>query len=555
MPGDSSLEAELDGGHRPGRIRALEAGALLLLVLPNLAWILLHRGVWVSDAALYGLSSLRLYRSLQPDGIGWWAEMLSIGPKPPLLPWLGQLFVPLGVLLGHADSGLLLVVFVAQAAALVLLFKSLVETLADRRLALLGCLLVASAPLFASICRQFYVQPLQLLAVAWFVFLAARSSRWDSLLLALHLVAASAFAVSTNLTAPALCVLPGALAVRGIWRQRGRPLKLGAGHLLAAVLAATLLTPTLAWYWRNLEAALDYARWSFGYVFSGIGAGYLGSLGRWVLIIQAGFLISLELLLLPLWALRGRTTSTGAGRELALVSLLQIVLVLALFATAAQQEWRYPLPLLIYAAVAVCWGLDRLRRPRLAVSVTAALVLQLLVVQIGGWTGASDRGVVASSQGFQPRAGRVEELMEAILETSAGESVLLATGGLGFFSLELEYLAAKRSPVLKAPGGPYECVEFLLTGSSEEAGSRPDVEAVWTRVLETSPAWVVLANERIRSAQLERWRRSSLGWRQIVEGTDEISRRVIRSDRYERVPRPAYPEIDFFRKSDRPSPR
>lgn len=145
--------------------------------------------------------------------------------------------------------------------------------------------------------------------------------------------------------------------------------------------------------------------------------------------------------------------------------------------------------------------------------------------------------------------------MEAILETSAGESVLLATGGLGFFSLELEYLAAKRSPVLKAPGGPYECVEFLLTGSSEEAGSRPDVEAVWTRVLETSPAWVVLANERIRSAQLERWRRSSLGWRQIVEGTDEISRRVIRSDRYERVPRPAYPEIDFFRKSDRPSPR
>jgi hypothetical protein len=37
---------------------------IALLVLPNLVWVLLNRGLWVSDAALYGLQALRLHHAM-----------------------------------------------------------------------------------------------------------------------------------------------------------------------------------------------------------------------------------------------------------------------------------------------------------------------------------------------------------------------------------------------------------------------------------------------------------------------------------------------------------
>ena len=124
-------------------------GAVLLMPLPNLVWVLLDRGLWVSDSCFYALVAMRVHYASIHGGVDWWEQMLATGPKPPILPWLGQLFVPVGQLLGGIEPGLLLVNFLAQAATLLLLYHALLALFGSRLHALAGCLFVASAPVFA----------------------------------------------------------------------------------------------------------------------------------------------------------------------------------------------------------------------------------------------------------------------------------------------------------------------------------------------------------------------------------------------------------------------
>jgi hypothetical protein len=97
------------------------------MVLPNLVWILLDRGKWVSDTSLYALNATSLHHTLLHDTPAWWGEMLAISPKPPVLPWVGQFFVAVGRLIGNIDIGLLLVIFAAHYGGLWLLYKTLMN--------------------------------------------------------------------------------------------------------------------------------------------------------------------------------------------------------------------------------------------------------------------------------------------------------------------------------------------------------------------------------------------------------------------------------------------
>ena len=150
--------------------RIVDYFLLFLTVLPNLIWVLLDRSIWPSDTSLYGLHSMRLYLAWGHDALHWWEEMFSLIAKPPLLPWIGQFFVPLGKGLGNIDSGLLLINIICHYIALLLVFEVLVEYFEKKIYAYAGCLAVASAPTFIMVPRQFYVQPLQLAIVAWFVY-------------------------------------------------------------------------------------------------------------------------------------------------------------------------------------------------------------------------------------------------------------------------------------------------------------------------------------------------------------------------------------------------
>ena len=117
---------------RCGSRRACLAGGsataylvLALMMAPSLVWVLLDRRVWTSDEGLYGLWVLELHNALWDGPTGWWEAMMAIAPKAPLLPWIAQLFVPVGVLVGHIDAGLQIVTVLASSAAVVLMYATL----------------------------------------------------------------------------------------------------------------------------------------------------------------------------------------------------------------------------------------------------------------------------------------------------------------------------------------------------------------------------------------------------------------------------------------------
>src|SRR5260370_674778 len=80
--------------------------------------------------------------------------------------------------------------------SLVVLFGSC-GTLTGGRVgpALAGCLAVAAAPMFIAMTHQYLVEPLQCLAVAWFVGIMAFAGQWRRTTLVAHLLGATAFAM------------------------------------------------------------------------------------------------------------------------------------------------------------------------------------------------------------------------------------------------------------------------------------------------------------------------------------------------------------------------
>src|SRR5258707_33331 len=151
------------------------------MVSPSLVWIALDRSVWTWDPAKYGKSSVELFFGLVNSPQSWIALMLdTLGAQAPGASWLGQFFVPLGSILGSIDVGLLLSIWVTQAFTLALTYKSIWK-LSDHSslVANTGCLVIASAPLFVGMSLQYFVEPLQLLAVAWFVMIMSFAPEWN----------------------------------------------------------------------------------------------------------------------------------------------------------------------------------------------------------------------------------------------------------------------------------------------------------------------------------------------------------------------------------------
>jgi hypothetical protein len=530
---------------------AVVLALLFLMTLPNLVWILLDRGMWVSDAALYGLSAVKLHQSVTHGLSGWFEEALSVAPKPPILAWMGQFLVPVGRLMGNVDGALLLINFLFQLLALLFLFGALMEYCDDELSAITGCAAAASAPLFIDVSTQFYVQPVQLAAVCWFIYIMARSRSWDGWTTILQLVAATSLAMLSTISSPAFCVVPGAVALVRALRSVTRKPRRERRHGFHIALSGALSIATVAWYGRNIGPALDYGSFSVGYVWGGLlGAVYLQKLWAWTLLLLYGFGLALTLsLLLLLWValLATRRNLAAAGRltQPLFVSAFQIGLTLAIVSSSGLQESRYPLPLLGYVALIVGVSVRKIGKTWVAFTVLAIFVLQLVAVDLDSYGPFERRLWRSRTLRIQP--GRDLELLEAITHIGDGDGngrqrVALATSILGIYSFQVRYHLSKEDGAFAAARNEYSSVGFLLTRRDISA----DVDAAWKEIEAAPPAYFVLVNEELRRSQREKWSESRHGWGVIMRGVVEISERVVGSADYEPVDLSRYAEIAVY---------
>ena len=533
----------------PSRGDRLRTSTLLaLLLLPSLAWVLLNRGIWVSDASLYGLQALRLHHAMGSGLAAWWHAMMSIAPKPPILPWLGQFLVPLGHAIGNVDAALLLIPLLAHGATLFLLYRVARGLFGRAPVAWAVVLVAAAAPLSLDVARQFYVQSLQGAIVMWFVFIALRAGEWNRVRVWASLLAAGSLAALTMLSTPLFCVVPGLVALVRSWSgNRPRP-SLRATDVALLLLAVLLASSAALWYGAQFDSALGYAGFGFHDVFAGVpGAAYPGRLAIWLLHLARGISwmpVGVLLVALAAASVFGRGGREAAGpRFLPSLLLAQVALVLCVLALSDQQENRYVLPVVGYVALLFGWVLASSSRAWMASVSVVVLGVQWVAISLA--TFGINPGDIVPSQRPLLQEDRRREVLARIgsLEDIGSARVLLVTSGLEFYNLQVEYYAAQHPGYFERDHASYRSAEFMLL----EPGVDGDPNRAWAEIERWAPDEVVLLGTALLQAQRMQWEGRPIGWGAIMLGAVEISRRVVSSVGFREQPSPGMPELRVFR--------
>ena len=361
----------------------------VLVVLPSVVWVLMDQTAWAWDQAWYGKYSVDLFSALVHSPSEWPSTMLEVFVgRPPGIAWVGQFFVPAGMLIGSIDSGLLLSIVAAQAFGVMMMTRAVWELSSRRfRSVIIGLIVMASSPLFIALSHYYLVETMQTAAVCWFVLIMALSPRWSRLRTMSQLGLATSYAMLAKASSPLYCVGPGLVALYVVVRsQRKDDSRETMTTVVMATSAVCLGLATATWYYLNYQAVLAHMAMSA----SGRVAElyfeqepFLTNLKLRLLAIRADFFASFAAIAAIGCTLAAVVVSIvkGAPAEKRLtlatqVALLQIVTTLAVLSVNSNRDDRYMLPLLPYFVLVICWAVERLNLRVVTVAVIVAFTYQ-----------------------------------------------------------------------------------------------------------------------------------------------------------------------------------
>jgi hypothetical protein len=366
------------------------------LMWPSLIWISVDKSVFTWDPALYGMSAVELFANAIHSPSRWVSDMLATLPSTaPGVSWFGQVFVPLGYLTGSIDRGLLVSIWLTQGLTLLLIYKSLWRLSSQNRLvSITGCLVTASAPLFVGLSHWFLVEPLQLLAVAWFVLIMCSAPYWTRPFTVSQILAAVALAMLAKASSPLYCIGPGVVAlwhvVRGGRSLFARQDWLDVSVVITLVVGVSLNTAALAWYSKNLSFVIRHVSLaSSGAVAELYGQtdSFGNSLLFWLQATQTSLFLPSVLLVSALLCAFGTVRYFISSHVkvdhftiCCALAVVQISVVLAAFSLNANRDVRFLLPLLPYVALVVSWGVARVDERPATIVVIVMYLAQFTVV-------------------------------------------------------------------------------------------------------------------------------------------------------------------------------
>ncbi|MBN8547729.1 MAG: hypothetical protein J0M12_00290 [Deltaproteobacteria bacterium] len=490
----------------PSSLYAALVLGLLVVLLPAVPWVLLDHSVWPWDPAWYGETSLRLYFELTHEPTAWVSSMLHVlGIKAPALPWLGQFFVPLRHVLGSFEAALLTLIVLSLSISSWLLWRALRRSASGRVLPICCALcFFSSGPLLVGLTHQFFVEPLQVLAVMWLLenywSPRARSEKF------LHLLLANVFGVAVKVSTP-LYTLPLSLLI--LWqcfaeKSQDKPRAFSLVLLVfSSVVGGSL---TAAWYvlnWTTLTAFL--ASTSSGTVAELYGqrAAFIETLKFWSL--QTVYAFFLTVPCAVIWfvgvgaglILRLRSRQPWNRADTCLIAcLVQIGIVLGVFSLQINRETRYLLPLLPYFCFITFYVLRFYSRAIACICLVLLLTESLLVNMEALGMGAPQR--LSNSPWLLPLTRNPSEraLLHEVIEHTCTSDRMNRYNIIG---LELPAFNANSASFYfyqrkVEQALPYQCL-YTSLGYAES-----DVERAWKRAADLNvSAFIFLTTARPRT--------------------------------------------------------
>jgi hypothetical protein len=409
---------------------------IVALLLPSLVWISRDRRVWPWDQAWYGEVSVDLWFWLEHSLKRWVGEMADGLPtKAPGIVWLGQFFVPLRGIFGSTETALLLSIVLTQFVMLVVLFQ-IGQRMApqSRLIPWVGVLFAAGSQLFVGLSQQFFVEPLQALAVTWTFYIVLRSD-WTKARTAIHLASALILGVLAKADTPLYCLMaclycgyvllrkPRDLNFATEWRSsssRGLVLVFGLLGILSGL-----------WYLHNLASILQHIRDVTGDPALNYGTrdSVIHKLITWSQLMNLSFLgpylswgFVAAIIVAGARTVYRRVYSSSRQlihvQPLAILSMIQIALLLFIFSVNIEVEPRFMyalLPCVVIMLMQICVFL-----PRIALIALIGLGSTQWVVVNGVSLGRVDR-LTDQSQWLLPlqvNSSQYDELSRVVYFTS-----------------------------------------------------------------------------------------------------------------------------------------
>ena len=483
-----------------------------LLLAPSLLWIIRDHRVWPWDQAWYGEVSVNLWFSLTHSLMDWARTMIGgLNSKPPGIVWLGQFFVPLQATLGSVEASLLFSILLTQSSILLVLFRIGRAMFPESYLIpAAGVTFAASTQLFVGLSHQYLVEPLQCAAVAWMLLIAAKVPVWPTARIAVHVTAALILGALAKTTTPVFCAAPAvyiALAVlrrgRASWEFRAEWKSRVSRALI--LLSAALGVLATVWYLRNRGDVLQHIRdASSGAIALRYGwrASPVVKFGTWTGLLEQSFgapYLAWVLLLVCLvgalsWYSRktkGLPAPFSGGAAMALISAVQVVILLFAFSLGDAVEGRYLYAILPCVVVIVMW-LCAFAGSRKTVAVFGALcALQWILlhsVALGAVSYVADQSswllrVQGDTHDF-------EELMRVVRVTEVD-------GRYNIIGVEEPWFSANSAAFFAAKNRLSSGVAALYTSLGY---AQTDVQAAMNRIQAISAKYVITLDESFQRA-------------------------------------------------------
>lgn len=374
------------------------------VLVPSLVWIWFDHGSWRWDESDYADASVTLYALLGSPWEGWLDAMLTIDPvHTGGLMWFGQFFVGLHRVFGSIEHALLFYIFLLQIATIMVVYDTCRRLAGGNKFTGSACALaMAASPLFINLGHGYFVEPLQVLIVAWLWRLAVISPRISLLDLTISIALASLLGLDAKLSTPLFAVAPVLLAGLGVfgvllprpkvpWTRKWptRVFLLTAFALLAGLTCArSVLT---------FESLVSYLKLPLTTSFWGTVDPFQIKLLKWLHIARISFLPGLVLYaalaataVAVLFRIRRAGRFDSYGDLIPLGATTSLTLAIVVYSMAPNEDSRLALPMLPSLAVMLAWVLNKIPR-------SLVLVFCLCTAGYGLAVQAADMGMVHPS--------------------------------------------------------------------------------------------------------------------------------------------------------------
>jgi hypothetical protein len=497
------------------------------------------------------------------DSPFYWPEQLltMYGRKGPMLIWLGQFFVPLGTMMSSVDIGLLLLEMVILFISVTVMLKILEQLFDDRVISLTGCLVMISAPLMFGMATHYWVEPLQLLAVVWFLFIAVHLNKRDNRYTFMQLISATCFAMLVKVSSPLYCLFPGSIILLHLLRRGSQSGTMVTRRPWQAVLTSFLLFLAAAWYVSNWRTAIGHALASSSPL-KGVHDTFFNKLFYWLQTIQKAFFIK------PVWyvliflfmfalisAVKNKKISffikTSPSNILMLAACGTIMLFLAMFSTVTNISIRFVLPLLPYVALLFCWLLKQLNSRSVTLSVLTLFIIQFIIVNlyffnIIPWNYSLYKYPLKPIQWEKniTIASELDTIVKVTCPDESGRRLNILGVNTKRLSLrQLRYYTAKK----KLPQ-QVQC-SFESMGHTIGTGNRFDPDTLFKSLIERKPAYYFSLRQDILKKYMSKKTKITTNKTQLKKMHADLGvlTKVMSSDQFEVVPLPGQGDIRIYK--------